>query len=74
MKKIFILLWVVMVYLSLFAEGNPKDQHTCADYGDLPNEFIPAWFDHLEEADNDDDSGYSKEFLQEHGGRGKSYE
>ena len=69
MKKIFILLWVVMVYLSLFAEGNPKDQHTCADYGDLPNEFIPALFDHLEEADNDDDSGYSKEFLQEHGGR-----
>ena len=68
MKRSFVLVGMFIVCWSLFAEGNPKAPHKCADYTtNLPEEFIPAWFDHLEEADNN--SGYSKEFLQEHGGR-----
>ena len=77
MKRSFILVWVVVTCLSLFAEGTPKRSHRCIDYEHAMNQtqggfdwsinFVPDWFDHIEEAD--DKSGYSKEFLQEHGGR-----
>ena len=72
MKRIFMLAWVAIICVGLFAEGIPKDPHLCRDYHNasdqvLNTEFISDWFDHLEEAD--DNSGYSKDFLQEHGGR-----
>ena len=77
MWKSFILVVILVVTLALFAEGSSKEPHTCLDYdharqqvGEIHNwgiNFISDWFDHLEEAD--DNSDYSKDFLQEHGGR-----
>ena len=62
-----------MVTLNLFAEGVSKGAKECSVYAGIENgnlnniSFIPDWFDHLEKADNN--SGYSKDFLQQHGGR-----
>ena len=77
MKRSFVLLGILLVCAALFAEGIPKDPHLCLDYEHAKLqlegsqnwgiEFISDWFDHLEEAD--DNSGYNKDFLQEHGGR-----
>ena len=94
MKKCFMLFMMLVTFLSLFAEGYPKDPpHTCLDYAKAINpnlkignrnfwqyleqeefmsfntDFIPDWFDHFEFADNNENAGYSKNFLQEHGGR-----
>ena len=73
MKKYFILFVILMVTLNLFAEGVSKGAKECSVYAGIENgnlnniSFIPDWFDHLEKADNN--SGYSKDFLQQHGGR-----
>lgn len=72
MKRSFVLFGMLIVCVGLFAEGIPKNPHLCRDYKNASDqiwntEFISDWFDHLEEAD--DNSGYSKDFLQEHGGR-----
>ena len=67
MKGSFILVGMVVVFFSLFADEN---QRTCADYTtNLPDVFVPDWFEHLEFADNNANYGYNEEFLQEHGGR-----
>ena len=69
MRKSFILVGMLMCW-NLFAEA-----HLCSEYEEVfdnPSstvQFIPGWFEHLEFADNGDNSDYSKEFLQEHGGR-----
>ena len=64
------LVWVVILAFCwcLFAEGNPRPQHTCSNYWQKPDEFVPDWFEYLEFADNNI-SAYNREFLQEHGGR-----
>ncbi len=72
MKRSFVLFGMLIVCVGLFAEGIPKNPHLCRDYKNASDqiwntEFISDWFDHLEEAD--DNSGYNKDFLQEHGGR-----
>ena len=79
MKRSFILIGMMMVFLSLFGEGVSKGAKACSVYeetmgqnfdnSDAHIHFIPDWFEHLEFADNNSESGYSKEFLQEHGGR-----
>ena len=70
MKRNFILLVMLFVCWSLFAEGNPATllPHTCDDYLNQPSNFIPSWFEHLEFADKEG-LDYGKDFLQEHGGR-----
>ena len=79
MKKCFVLIVLLATCFSLFGEGISKGAHLCSDYqhamsqtpetSDWFTDFIPAWFEHLEFADNDEESGYNEEFLQEHGGR-----
>jgi len=95
MRKFFVGLVMLVAFLSLFAEGNPKEPHTCLEYAKArrPNFesfehgmnfwdyldstyqigfdtlFIPNWFEHLEFADNNENSGYSRDFLKEHSGR-----
>ena len=70
MKRFFILSTMLIVFVSLFAEGNPAttSPHTCYDYTHLPDVFVPEWFEHLEFADRAG-LNYSQDFLQEHGGR-----
>ena len=73
MKRSFVLFVILMMSLNLFAEGVSKGAKECSVYAGIENgnlnniSFIPDWFDHLEKADNN--SGYSKDFLQQHGGR-----
>ena len=68
MKRIFVLVGMLVICLSLFAEGNPREPHTCNSYLQPPTTFVPDWFEYLEFADNNI-SDYNAEFLQEHGGR-----
>ena len=81
MKRSFMLFAVFVACFGLFAEGVSKGAKVCSLYTEIYEEmqngtfdnsdghipFISDWFDHLEEAD--DNSSYSKDFLQEHGGR-----
>ena len=66
MKRIFILAWVVIICVGLFAEGVPKGAKLCSVYTGIYDEmvnqtfdnsdghihFIPDWFEYLEFADN----------------------
>ena len=80
MRKSFILVGMLMACLSLLAEENSEEtQPTCAAYFnamthvpknfDWSINFIPDWFEHLEYANNNNESIYDEDFLQEHGGR-----
>ncbi len=80
MRKGFILVGMLMACLSLLAEENSEEtQPTCAAYFnamthvpknfDWSINFIPDWFEHLEYANNNNESIYDEDFLQEHGGR-----
>ena len=70
MKKFFVLVGILFVCASLFANA-----HQCSMYAEIENgnfnniSFIPDWFEHLELADNNEQYGYDEEFLREHGGR-----
>ena len=85
MKRSFILVAMLVAFLSLFAEGTPKGAHLCIEYakaissdsvvwnfldpfGQYDIRFISNWFENIEFADNDDDSGYSENFLKQHSG------
>ena len=83
MKRIFILVATLVSFVSSFAEGIPKNPHSCLEYAKAISSDSAVWdfLDPLNQLDNtfipnwfdhiefaDDFSDYSQEFLQQHSG------